>query len=365
MPTTFNAISLGVFADIDPTEGNLNAENASSLVGLTFGGPGDSLVDDFVTISAAGTGFSGGRSNVYDMDNTSSNDQFSVDGGAAQTFDGTSIYSATVTYIDGTTATITAVVFQDTAGNLYLAPEFSANSDQTALEAAAIRSITLDSVAGTRYTGLTGSRETWDFVTCFAKGTGILTPKGEIPVEQLVPGDKVCTLDNGVQTIRWVGVREVPAEGNLAPIRIKAGALGQNLPARDLWVSRQHRMLCRSKIAARMFDTPEALISANKLTLLSGVRQDDSLDHVTYCHILCDNHEVVFANGAPAETLYLGKYTKKSMSPEALDEIRMIFPELVDGLEDPKPAHHMPNNAPQRNLMRRLRKNKRAFIEAH
>lgn len=364
MPTTFNVISLGNYASIDPTEGNTQAENASSLVGLTFGGVGDALVDDFVSLSTTGSGFSGGTANAYDQNNSLSNDQFSIDGGAAQTFDGTAIYNATITYIDGTTATVTAVVFQDTAGNTYLAPEFSPNGDQATYEAAAIRSISLDSLQGNNFSGMTGSRETWNYVTCFAKGTDIQTPNGQIPVEQLSPGDKVCTLDSGVQTIRWVGIRQVPATGKLAPIRIKAGALGHNLPTRDLWVSRQHRMLCRSKIAARMFDTPEVLIAANKLTLLSGVREDDSMDHITYCHILCDNHEVVFANGAPAETLYLGTYTKNSMSPEALDEIRLIFPELVDGLDKPKPAHHMPKNTPQLNLMRRLRRNNRAFIDA-
>ncbi|WP_424939149.1 Hint domain-containing protein [Aliiroseovarius sp. S253] len=364
MPTTFNVISLGNHAIIDPTEGNDTIENASALVGLTVGGLGDPLLDNFVSFTSAGSGFTGGNGTAYDNNNSNSNDQFSIDGGPPQTFDAVAPYTATITFIDGSTATVTAVVFQDTAGNTYLAPEFSSNADQAAYESGAIRSISLDSLIGGTYSGLTGTRETWDFVTCFATGTSILTPKGEVPVEQLSPGDKVCTLGSGVQTIRWVGIRRVPATGDLAPIRIKAGALGHDLPDRDLWVSRQHRMLCRSKIAARMFDTPEVLIAANKLTLLSGVRQDDSMDHITYCHILCDNHEVVFANGTPAETLYLGKYTKKSMSPEALDEIRMIFPELVDGLDAPKPAHHMPDNAPQRNLMRRLRKNKRAFIEA-
>lgn len=363
MPTTFNVISLGNHALIDPTEGSNVVENASALVGLSVGSVSDPLLDHFVSFSAAGAGFSGGNSTAYDNNNNASNDQFSIDGGAPQTFDAVAPYSATVTLNDGSTVTVTAVVFQDTAGNTYLAPEFSSNADQAAYESQGIRSITLDSLIGGTYSGLTGTRELWDFVTCFATGTGILTPTGEVPVEQLSPGDKVCTMNSGVQTIRWVGVRRVPAKDKLAPIRIKAGALGEGLPERDLWVSRQHRMLCRSRVAARMFDTPEVLIAANKLTLLSGVREDGSMGHITYCHILCDNHEVVFANGAPAETLYLGKHAKHSISPEALEEIRMIFPELVDGLKAPKPAHPMPDNAPQRNLMRRLRKNRRAFVE--
>ncbi|MCK0141824.1 Hint domain-containing protein [Aliiroseovarius sp. F20344] len=364
MPTTFNVISLGNHALIDPTEGNDVIENASALVGLTVGSLGDPLLDGFSSFSSAGSGFGGGNSTAYDNNNSNSNDQFSIDGGAAQTFDAVAPYNATITFIDGSTATVTAVVFQDTAGNTYLAPEFSSNADQALYESGAMRSITLDSLIGGTYSGLTGTRETWNYVTCFRNGTMIRTPAGVVPVEQLTPGDTVCTLNSGDQVVRWVGVREVPVTGRLVPIRIKAGALGQGLPERDLWVSRQHRMLCRSRVAARMFDTPDVLIAANKLTVLSGVREDDSLDKITYCHILCDNHEVVFANGTPSETLYLGKHSKAAMSPEALDEIRAIFPELVDGSEPPHPAHPIPDNAPQRNLVRRLRKNNHAFIEA-
>ncbi|SMR81628.1 Hint domain-containing protein [Aliiroseovarius halocynthiae] len=363
MPTTFNVISLGVQTLIDPTEGSDTIENASALVGLTVGALGDPLLDNFVSLSSAGAGFTGGNNTAYDNNNNNSDDQFSIDGGPAQTFDAVAPYNATITFTDGTTANVTAVVFQDTAGNTYLAPEFSSNADQALYESGALRSITLDSLIGGTYSGLTGTRQAWNFVTCFAQGTGILTPDGEVSVEQLSPGDKVCTLNSGDQTIRWVGIRSVPAIDKLAPIRIKAGALGQGLPKQDLCVSRQHRMLCRSKVAKRMFDTPEALISANKLTVLSGVRQDDSFGWITYCHILCDTHEVVYANGMPAETLYLGTQTKHSMTPEALEEIRAIFPELVEGAKPPTPAHFMPGNAPQRNLMRRLRKNRHPFYE--
>jgi len=129
MPTTFNVISLGNFASIDPTEGNTQSENAASLVGQTFGGVGDALVNDIQSFSSTGVGFGGGTSNAYDMNNSASNDTFSINGGPTQTFDGTAVYNATITYIDGSTATISAVVFQDTDGNTYLAPEFSANAN--------------------------------------------------------------------------------------------------------------------------------------------------------------------------------------------------------------------------------------------
>ena len=147
MPTTFNVISLGVQADIDTTEGNTTAENASALVGLTFGGIGNSLNEQIQTLSPGSTGFAGGTSTAYDMNNSPA-ETFRINGGPEQTFDGTSIYNATITYTDGSTANITAVLFQDTAGNTYLAPEFTANPDMTALQAGPIRSLTLDSLFG-------------------------------------------------------------------------------------------------------------------------------------------------------------------------------------------------------------------------
>ena len=124
MPTTFNVISLGNFASIDPTEGNIQFENAASLVGQTFGGVGNSLVNDIQSFSTGSTGFGGGNTSAYDMNNSALNEAFSINGGPDQVFDGTAVYNATITYIDGTTATITAVVFQDSAGNTYLSRNF-------------------------------------------------------------------------------------------------------------------------------------------------------------------------------------------------------------------------------------------------
>ena len=46
-----------------------------------------------------------------------------------------------------------------------------------------------------------------DVIPCFAPGTLIATPKGEVPVENLRAGDRVITRDNGIQEIRWTGLR--------------------------------------------------------------------------------------------------------------------------------------------------------------
>ena len=145
MATTFHVLYLGTIAPLDPIEGNINAENAGAIVGTTFGSVGDPLYDHIHTFSPGSTSYTGGMlSDAYDVDNNVINEQFRIDGGVNQTMDASVVYNATITYVDGSTAAISAVVFQDTAGRFYLAPEVTYNADQVALEAQPIRSITTD-----------------------------------------------------------------------------------------------------------------------------------------------------------------------------------------------------------------------------
>jgi len=323
MPTTFNVISIGQLADIDTNEGNNTAENASALVGLTFGGPGDALVNDFVELSPVGN-----PGSFYNMNN-SPNDRFRIDGGPVQTFDATALYSATITYVDGTTATFSAVVMQDVNGNTYIAPEFSNNADQAALEAAPIQSISFDGLLGNQYSGTTANREEWDFVPCFTAGTEIVTQKGMQKVEDLRPGDLVLTMDHGYQAVRWVGQRDVPAVGALAPIHFDAGAIGNEVA---LEVSPQHRMLVTGWRAEMNFGENEVLVPAVGMVNGDDVRQIEG-GQVTYVHVMFDSHEIIYAAGVPSESFMPGEMGMTAMGQAVRDEIFEIFPELkVEGL---------------------------------
>ncbi|MCK8464889.1 Hint domain-containing protein [Aliiroseovarius sp. S1339] len=171
-------------------------------------------------------------------------------------------------------------------------------------------------------------------VPCFVAGTLIDTPSGPQKIEKLRAGDDVLTLDNGPKRIRWIGartlsIREIVLKPKLKPIRIKAGALGANLPLRDLCVSPQHRVLVRSPIAKRMFGGEEALIPAHKLVDIPGIFTDTVDGPVTYMHLLLDSHEIVFSEGAPTESLFTGKEALKSVGDDAYDEIISLFPQLA------------------------------------
>lgn len=203
---------------------------------------------------------------------------------------------------------------------------------------------------------------------CFAAGTRIRTAQGPVEVEDLRPGALIATADGGQAVLRKVLSRvfsggELRAQPNLCPVQIRAGALGDGLPARDLFVSRQHRMLVRSKIAKRMFGNVEVLIAAHQLTALPGIDLAQPIQGVTYFHLLFDSHQVIFAEDAPSESLYLGQEALKSISPEAREEILTIFPQLATSDHCPTPARPLPVGRLQSQLIARHLKNNKPVLE--
>ena len=108
---------------------------------------------------------------------------------------------------------------------------------------------------------------------------------------------------------------------NLFPVRITKGALGAELPKRDLLVSHQHRMLVSSPIVNRMFNVPEVLIAAIRLIDLPGIFADTSVQSVCYYHLVFEQHQVIFAQDAPAESLFLAVEPLKTLPPEAVMEL--------------------------------------------
>ena len=202
---------------------------------------------------------------------------------------------------------------------------------------------------------------------CFVAGTLIDRPSGPVAIETLQPGDAVLTFDNGPQIIRWINARtlskaQLDAAPNLRPIIIHAGALGVGFPKTDLRVSRQHRVMARSRIAERMFGCHEILVPAVKLLNIPGVCVDINADSVTYVHFLCQRHEVVLANGLPSETLLLGEEALKTLGQEALDEIRAIFPDIDADTSQPATAKVIPDHARLKKFVARHRDNNKPIL---
>lgn len=168
--------------------------------------------------------------------------------------------------------------------------------------------------------------ETINFsVVCFAAGTRIETKHGPVAVEYLAPGDLVKTMDHGPQPIRWIGSSCHAAVGKSAPVLFHAGAIGNDC---DLKVSPQHRMLVAGWQAEVMFGEPEVLVPAK--AMINGdtiVSQPGGT--VEYYHILMDCHEILFAEGAPAESFFPYKQAWEALNTVQRSEILALHPEFL------------------------------------
>lgn len=161
-------------------------------------------------------------------------------------------------------------------------------------------------------------------VPCFTSGTRIRTQNGNVPIEMLQVGDLVETCDDGLQPIRWIGSRTVPAEGDFAPIYIAANVFGEHDALR---LSPLHRVLIRDSLAEILFDNSEVLVAARDLVNdHSIVRQAGGM--VQYFHLLFDSHQIIFAEGLATESFFLGPQTTKSLDQEVVAEICSLFPEI-------------------------------------
>ncbi|QBF31967.1 Hint domain-containing protein [Thalassococcus sp. S3] len=173
---------------------------------------------------------------------------------------------------------------------------------------------------------------------CFAAGTRIRVPGGTCAVENLQAGDLVTTMGHGAQPIRWVGQRTVPALGSGAPVTIAAGTLEAR---QDLTVSPNHRILVQTGATEMVTGEPRVLVAAKHLVNGRSIRQTPR-GFVTYVHIMFDDHRIVWANGCPTESFYVGAQSRKMLSDDQMAEILDLFPELATR-DDPSPAMSYPD----------------------
>src|SRR5271165_4049402 len=131
---------------------------------------------------------------------------------------------------------------------------------------------------------------------CYCRGTLILTERGEVRVEDLAVGDMAVTVSGEAKPIKWIGRRSyagrfIAGNPRVLPIVVRAGALAPEVPMRDLWLSPGHALLLDG-----------VLIPAEHLVNGLTILQAGPVNEVEYFHIEFEAHEVILAEGAPAES---------------------------------------------------------------
>ncbi len=179
-------------------------------------------------------------------------------------------------------------------GSTTVTTEFSNGS--VAFNAASINAI--------RFTTLTDDRDqivlaglTGNALNCFLAGTMLATPDGAAAVETLATGDRVLTADGRAVEVRWVGTQfvdlRVARPEKVNPICISAGALAHGVPERDLYVSPDHAVGMEGYLV-------NASVLVNGSTIYQVALMP--LEGFCYYHVETDAHELLLAEGCPAES---------------------------------------------------------------
>ena len=164
---------------------------------------------------------------------------------------------------------------------------------------------------------------------CFTPNTLISTPTGSTPVQDLHIGDLILNHAGDSVTVKWIGAQRFhPAFGQEhLPVRISAGALGNNLPLRDLYVSPGHALY----IDHCLLIDAKALVNGTTITQVTQWEGD-----VEYFHIETEHHEIILAEGTPAETFMdnvsrtcFNNYSEyESLYPQATEMIELDIPRV-------------------------------------
>jgi hypothetical protein len=135
---------------------------------------------------------------------------------------------------------------------------------------------------------------------CFLRGSRILTADGYRPIESLAVGETVVAHFGGLSRIEAIRSftlgRTGPSngwEGASRPVRVKAGALGENRPARDLCLTASHAVFADGVLVP-----VGNLVNGTSIVLETA----DGHDTLEFFHIALARHDVIDAEGAACES---------------------------------------------------------------
>lgn len=169
----------------------------------------------------------------------------------------------------------------------------------------------------------------------FTRGTLITLANGtQRAIEDIRPGDLVLTRGAGPQPVRHVIQRTLRAVGAFAPVAIPKGTLGN---ANDLIISQHQRLFLYQRGPDRIVETSEMLVRARDL--VDGdvvvIRKGGFTDYVS---LVFDQHEVIFAECIPAESLLVNESTRRALPKEERASLSSLSQAPLHATEAPSAA---------------------------
>jgi len=120
-------------------------------------------------------------------------------------------------------------------------------------------------------------------------------------VEDLAIGDLLPTMFGGLRPIQWIGRYPIkksdpskPWPKSARPVRIARSALAANVPQADLYVTQAHCVFIDDVLVSAGL-----LVNDETITLC----EVGELNELEFFHIKLESHDVIYAEGAPVETL--------------------------------------------------------------
>ena len=312
---TFTDTAVGVVNDVNiNVYGGELTSNSGTLASALSG--------SHVTVADGGQVNGSGNNLINALDGATI--AFSTDGGGTISADATSsgavvdlLSSSTVTgfstgadKIDFTNATSNSVdsyTITSASGNSTMTFYSGLNGTGTVLGEATVQTTSqltdgtyslggsgpLTITQDTSGTGFTIGAATSTLV-CFVSGTLIATTRGEVAVEDLTVGDLAVTASGEERPIRWIGHKRVERPVHAQqPVRVMAGAFGEGLPARDLFLSPGHAVCV--DVMGEVFVPVDHLINGATVARVE-------VSEVTYWHVELESHDVLLAEGLPCES---------------------------------------------------------------
>lgn len=177
-----------------------------------------------------------------------------------------------------------------------------------------------------------------DTPICFVKGTFVSTENGVVAIENLKIGDLIITADGRSVPIKWIGRQNLTSpfarRGDGLPVKITAGALGDNVPARDLYVSQNHAFLLQGVLV-----DAKAMVNGRTIQKMTEWHGD-----LQYFHIETEGHELILAEGAVAET-FIDNASRERFDNYA--EYEALYPNAPEMDEHPAGRVRAPRQLPR------------------